>query len=72
MRERERVAVVDLLKSNHRRINKLTMGIGCGALPEEKKRLRNGKHTWTSPSGLVVKFGTLHLGTWGLVPWAWT
>ena len=42
--EREMIAVVDLLKSNHRRINRLTIGVGCGALPEDKKRLRNGKY----------------------------
>lgn len=46
------VAIVDLLKSNHRRINRLTTGVGCGALPEDKKRLRNGKYTsevmWTT------------------------
>lgn len=38
------IAVVDSLKSNHRRINRLTIGVGCGALPEDKKRLRNGKY----------------------------
>lgn len=42
--EREIVAVVDLLKSNHRRINRLTVEVPCGALPKNKKRLRNGKY----------------------------
>lgn len=41
---RDKVAVLDLLKSNHRDINKLTVGVCFGAFLEDKGILRNGKY----------------------------